>query len=107
MTVLEKFEYLVKSYGLNEHKTLAKFHVHFGLMKKMRAGYVAQPGDVKKLCRILNFDVADFLDSTSSIAPKLNEGEHVIKKAQEKEIPGYAVSEDYPHEDNSRYEEKD
>lgn len=107
MTVLEKFEYLVKSYGLNEHKTLAKFHVHFGLMKKLRAGYVAQPSDVKKLCKILNFDVDDFLDSSSSIASKPKDGEHVIKKALQQETPSYVVSEDYPHEDNSRYEEKD
>lgn len=107
MTVLEKFEFLVKSYGLNEHKTLAKFHVHFGLMKKLRTGYVAQPNDVKKLCKILNFDIADFLDPTSSIDRKLKEGEHVIKKAKLREIPNYVVNEDYPHEDNSRYEEKD
>ena len=107
MTVLEKFEYLVKSYGLTEHKTLAKFHVHFALMKKLRNGYVAQPNDVKKLCKILNFDVQDFLDPTSSIAGKLKDGEHVIKKASDLEAPAYALSEDYPPEDNSRYEEKD
>ena len=107
MTVLEKFEYLVKSYGMNEHKTLAKFHVHFALMKKMREGYAPQPNDVKKLCKILNFDVSDFLDPSSSIAGKLKDGEHVIKKATEQDVPNYVVSEDYPHEDNSRYEEKD
>ena len=107
MTVLEKFEYLVKSYGLTEHKFLQKYHVHFGLIKKLRAGYVAQPGDVKKLCKILDFDVTDFLDEKSSVSSHLKEGEHFIKKGSQETLPKNMILEDYPPEDNSRYEEKD
>ena len=107
MTVLEKFEYLVKSYGLTEHKFLQKYHVHFGLIKKLRVGYVAQPSDVKKLCRILDFDVADFLDEKSSVSNHLKEGEHFVKKGSPQVLPKNVISEDYPPEDNSRYEEKD
>ena len=42
-----------------------------------------------------------------SILKRIKDGEHVIKKATEQDVPNYVVSEDYPHEDNSRYEEKD
>ena len=107
MNVLEKLEYLVKSYGLSEHKFLQKYHAHYGLMKKLRSGYKAEAKDVKKLCKILDFDVADFLDESSSVSSKLKEGEHFVKKASPTSIPLDAVLEDYPREDNSRYEEKD
>ena len=107
MTVLEKLEYLVKSYGLTEHKFLQKYHAHYGLMKRIRGGYVPEAKDVKKLCKILDFDVNDFLDDSSSVNHVLKEGEHFVKKATPQVIPQDAVLEDYPHEDNSRYEEKD
>lgn len=107
MTVLEKLEYLVKSYGLTEHKFLQKYHAHYGLIKRLRNGYDAQPSDVKKLCKNLDFDIADFLDNTSSVSRELKEGEHFVKKAAPQNVPQDVVLEDYPHEDNSRYEEKD
>lgn len=107
MTVLEKLEFLAKSFGLTEHKFLQKYHAHFGLMKKLRNGYKPQPLDVKKLCKILDFDVEDFLDESSSIGYKLKDGEHFVKKASPQKMPKHPVYEDYPHEDNSRYEEKD
>jgi len=107
MTVLEKLEFLAKSYGLSEHKFLQKCHVHYGLMKKIRNGYKVSAKDVKKLCKILDFDVNDFIDESSSLKHELKEGEHFIKKASPTNIPAHAVLEDFPHEDNSRYEEKD
>ena len=107
MTVLEKLEYLAKSYGLTEHKFLQKYHAHYGLIKKLRGGYETQPADVKKLCKILNFDIEDFLSNTSSVSRNLKSDEHFVKKGSPEHIPTYAVLEDYPHEDNSRYEEKD
>lgn len=107
MKLLEKLEFLAKSYGLTEHKFLQKYHAHYGLMKKLRNGYEANAKDVKKLCKILDFDVTDFLDETSSVSPELKKGEHFVKKASPTNVPAYAVLEDYPHEDNSRYEEKD
>ncbi len=107
MTVLEKFEFLIKARGMSEHKFLAKYHVHFGLVKKLRAGYEATEQDVKKLCKIYDFDAKDFLDPTSSVTQRLKPGDHLIKKATPLVEPENAVLEDYPHEDNSRYEEKD
>ena len=107
MKLLEKLEFLAKSYGLTEHKFLQKYHVHYGLMKKLREGYVATANDVKKLCKILDFDVNDFLDDSSSVASELKQGEHFVKKATPTKIPAYPIYEDYPREDNSRYEEKD
>ena len=107
MTLLEKLEFLAKSYGLTEHKFLQKYHAHYGLMKKLRDGYVAEAKDVKKLCKILDFEVNDFLDDSSSVASELKEGEHFVKKATPIVIPANPIYEDYPREDNSRYEEKD
>ena len=107
MTVLEKLEFLAKSYGLTEHKFLQKYHAHYGLIKKLRAGYVCQPSDVKKFCKILDFDVEDFLSDKSSVGRELKEGEHFVKKASPTVMPKATVLEDYPRGDNSRYEEKD
>ena len=107
MTVLEKFEFLIKLRGMSEHKFLAKYHVHFALVKRMRAGYEPQEADVKKICKIFNFDIKDFLDPTSSLSQTLKPGEHTIKRAVPIKVPEDVVLEDYPHEDNSRYEEKD
>ena len=107
MTVLEKFEFLIKMRGLSEHKFLAKYHVHFGLVKKLRSGYEATEADVKKLCKIYDFDVKDFLDPTSTVSQRVKPGEHTIKRGSPQVIPENVVLEDYPHEDNSRYEEKD
>lgn len=107
MTVIEKLEFLAKSYGLSEHKFLARFHTHFGLMKKLRNGHEANPNDVKKLCKELNFDVEDFLDSKSTVSSEIKDGEHMIKMAKIEVIPAGVAPEDYPHEDNGRYEEKD
>ena len=107
MTVLEKLEFLAKSYGLTEHKFLQKYHAHYGLMKRIRLGYKAEPRDVKKLCKILDFDVEDFLSDSSSVSSQLKAGEHFVKKATPQVVPENAISEDYPPEDNSRYEEKD
>lgn len=107
MTVLEKLEFLAKSYGLTEHKFLQKYHAHYGLMKRIRGGYEPQASDLKKLCRILDFDVTDFLDNSSSVSDKLKEGEHFVKKATPIKVTGDVIYEDFPREDNSRYEEKD
>lgn len=107
MTVLEKLEFLAKSYGLTEHKFLQKYHAHYGLMKRIRLGYKTEPKDVKKLCKILDFDVEDFLNDSSSVSNELKEGEHFVKKATPQVVPENVISEDYPPEDNSRYEEKD
>ena len=107
MTLLEKLEFLAKSYGLTEHKFLQKYHAHYGLMKKLRTGYKADAKDVKKLCKILDFDINDFLDDSSTVSNEIKEGEHFVKKASPISISKDMVLEDYPPEDNSRYEEKD
>ena len=107
MTVLEKLEFLAKSFGLTEHKFLQKYHAHYGLMKRIRGGYQPVESDIKKLCHILDFDIKDFLDDKSSVSDKLKEGEHFIKKASSIDYSKPLIYEDYPREDNARYEEKD
>lgn len=105
MTVLEKFEILIKARGLTERQFLMQNHVHFGLVKRMRSGYMPVEKDVRKMCKLYNFDCADFIDPTSTIIDEIKPGEHMIKKA----VPDCKdhLLEDYPPEDNARYEEKD
>lgn len=105
MKVLEKIELLIKGHGITERQFLMQYHAHFGLAKRIRGGYNPNVNDVKKMCRLLNFDPVDFLDPTSTLVEPVREGEHLVKPFVQ--ASNNAVYEDYPHEDNSRYEEKD
>ncbi len=108
MTVIEKVDYLIKHLDLNEKQFAKKFRIRKNVISKWRAGALSpKPENIKYLCEKFGFELNDFLDDNSTLDFKdSNKNKHVIlgiKKVHNES----AVSEDYPHEDNSRYEEKD
>lgn len=108
MTILEKVSFLQKAYNLNDRAFCSKFRIKYGLLKKWKANLVKPESKyLFYLCCELELDINDFmLDSSTLNKEAINDNEHLCKvhKKAQKENDGL---EDFPREDNSRYEEKD
>ncbi len=108
MTVVEKVEYLIKKLDLSEKEFSKKYRIRKNIIKKWRSGEATpKPENVRYLCDKFGLSVTDFLDddSTLEMSGRFANEHHVLGKAQKKKTN--VVHEDYPQEDNSRYEEKD
>jgi len=107
MVFLEKVAFIQKSLHLNDYAFCTRFRIKISYLKKWRKG-LAKPtsNDVKWVCNYFNLDVNDFLDDTSTLSKKVDEGEHPCLLKEVTEKPN-TIYEDYVREDNSRYEEKD
>lgn len=109
MTVVEKVDFLIKKLDLTEKEFSRKYRIRKNIIKKWRTGEAQpKPENVRYLCDKFGLSVEDFLDSDSSLDMHnhfANEHKVVSKMTSSKKKA--AISEDYPHEDNSRYEEKD
>ncbi len=109
MTVVEKVDFLIKKLDLTEKEFSRKYRIRKNIIKKWRTGEARpKPENVQYLCDKFGLSVEDFLDNDSSLDMHnyfANEHRIVKKASSQKKVS--AVSEDYPQEDNSRYEEKD
>lgn len=108
MTVIEKIDYLIKYLDLPERVFSKKFRIRKNIIKKWRQGIATpKPENVAYLCEQFDFSVSDFLDESSSIDVNgCYADEHkCVRKITSNNEEGQ--SEDFPHEDNFRYEEKD
>jgi len=108
MTVVEKVDYLIKYLDLPEWKFAKKYRIRKNVIRKWRNGEaLPKPENVKYLCEKFGLSIEDFLDDNSSIDIRgCYADEHrILGKIKKEEHNG--ISEDYPHEDNFRYEEKD
>lgn len=106
MTVVEKIDFLIKSVNRNEASFSLKYRIRKHAISKWRNN-TSEPKafNVAFLCQKFGFDVDDFLDPTSSLdANNLRPNEHMIKSAKKNQD---GRDEDYPPEDNARYEERD
>lgn len=108
MTVIEKVDYLIKYLDLTERQFSKKFRIRKNIIQKWRKGEASpKPENVKYLCAKFDLSVSDFLDDSSSIDVKnCYANEHKCVRRYE-ENNDNAVSEDFPPEDNFRYEERD
>ena len=109
MTVVEKVDFLIKKLDLTEKEFSRKYRIRKNIIKKWRSGEATpKPENVRYLCDKFGLSVEDFLDNDSSLdMHNYFANEHrVVGKANSSKNRS-AVSEDFPHEDNSRYEEKD
>ena len=108
MTVLEKVLFLQKSYNLNDRAFCSRFRIKYGLLKKWKANVVTPESKyLFYLCCELELDINDFMSNNSTLSKdNIKENEHMCKVHQ-KEHSDNVVLEDFPREDNSRYEEKD
>ena len=109
MTVIEKVDFLIKKLDLTEKEFSRKYRIRKNIIKKWRSGEATPKAEnVRYLCDKFGLSVEDFLDNDSSLdMHNYFANEHrIVKKASSMKKVN-AVSEDYPQEDNSRYEEKD
>lgn len=108
MTIIEKIDYLIKSLDISERQFSKKYHIHHSLIKKWRNSTLKPcKSDLSFLCDEFDLSIDDFMNDSSSISYlDIKKGEHLCARKPQEEIKN-TVSEDYPFEDNARYEEKD
>ena len=107
MVFLEKVSFIQNSLHLNDYAFCTRFRIKISNLKKWRKELLKPTSeDVKWVCNYFNLDADDFLDDSSTLSKKVNEGEHPCKIKPVVEKPN-TIYEEYAREDNSRYEEKD
>ena len=107
MTVIEKVDYLINKLHLSEIEFSIKFRIRKSAIGKWRKG-IAQPKveNIAYLCKVMKFQVQDFLNDSSTLDRNhIKEGEHMILALQDNNVN--ACDEDFPKENNMRYEERD
>lgn len=108
MIVVDKINYLIRSLNISEHKFARKYHIRHSNIKKWRKSNLKPcKSELFYLCDSFDLSIDDFMDETSTISYlDIKENEHLCAKKTHVEINN-VVNEDYPFEDNARYEEKD
>lgn len=108
MTIIEKIDYLIKSLDISERQFSKKYHIRHANIKKLRKSSIKPcKSELFYLCDSFDLDADDFIDDSSTISYlDIKKGEHLCAKKAHEEIKN-TVNEDYPFEDNARYEEKD
>ena len=109
MTVLEKVSFLQKSYNLNDRAFCSRFRIKYGLLKHWKDGLVVPEAKyLFYLCCELELDIDDFMSENSTLSKEtMKANEHICKVHKKNKEVDSEVLEDFPREDNSRYEEKD
>ncbi len=108
MTVIEKVDYLLKCLDLSERQFAKKYRIRKNIITKWREGQATPKREnVAYLCDKFNLSVEDFLDdnSTLDISAKYADEHKILGKIKLNEST--FNNEDFPNEDNARYEEKD
>ena len=109
MKPIEKVLFLQKSYNLNDRSFCSRFRIKYGLFKRWKDGSVEpESKHLFYLCCELELDVNDFMSNTSTLSKEnMKENEHLCAVHKKNKNIDSEVLEDFPREDNSRYEEKD
>lgn len=107
MKFLEKVAFIENSLHLNDYAFCTRFRIKISYLKKWKKGLVKPTKeDIRWVCNYFHLDEEDFLNDSSTLSRKVNEGEHPCLTKTVEEKPN-TVYEDVVREDNSRYEEKD
>ena len=109
MEFIEKLLYLQKSYNLNDRSFSTRFKIKYSVLKKWKHESIEPDRKyLLFLCNELGIDVDDFMSSSSCLTKEqLKEGEHICAIHVKHKKDDQVIFEDFPREDNSRYEEKD
>lgn len=108
MTVIEKVDYLLKCLNLSERQFAKKYRIRKNVISKWRNNEVSpKPENVRFLCDKFGFSVEDFLNDESTLAfsHKYADEHRILGKIKVNDAQ--FNNEDFPNEDNPRYEEKD
>ena len=103
MTALEKVEFIIKTLKWSEKRFTRKFYLKSDSLENWRHGNSApNESDVKNICKYFHLNTKDFLNNDRIIF--LKNADKFCNFSMDEEN---TISEDFPKEDNSRYEEKD
>lgn len=103
MTTIEKIDFIIKTTRWSEKRFIRKFFLAKDALDQWHAGTKIEEKDLTNICKYFRLDPKDFLDDSKNIFLK-STNKFCEFSLNEEEIE---VLEDYPHEDNARYEEKD
>lgn len=103
MRTIEKIDFIIKTTKWSEKRFIRKFYLPKDALDKWHGGAEITEKDVKNICKYFRLEPKDFLDDSLNIFLKSTE-RFCVFSLHEEEITSL---EDYPHEDNARYEEKD
>ncbi len=103
MTALEKIEFILKTLKWSEKRFTRKFYLKSDSLENWRNGNnIPNESDVKNICKYFKLNIKDFLNEDRVIFLKNSDKFCSFSMNEESTVP-----EDFPREDNSRYEEKD
>ncbi len=103
MLTIEKIDFIIKTLKWSDKRFSRKFYLRKDDLNKWREKKTTpMEKDVKNICKYFHLDTKQFLDDNRIIFLK-NTDKFCNFSLNEDEV----VSEDYPREDNSRYEEKE
>lgn len=103
MTTIEKIDFIIKTTKWSDRRFQKKFYLKKDSLEKWRSKEVIpNENDVRNICKYFHLEIKDFLDDSKNIFLKDTE-KFCNFSLNEEDV----VFEDYPHEDNARYEEKD
>ena len=103
MTAIEKIDFIIDTTKWSDRRFQKKFYLKKDSLEKWRNSEVLiSEKDVKNICKYFRLDINDFLDESKKIFLK-DTDKFCNFSLNDQNV----VDEDYPNEDNSRYEEKD
>ncbi len=103
MTAIEKIDFIIKTTKWSDRRFTKKFYLKKDSLEKWRNKEIEpMEKDVRNICKYFHLEISDFLDANKIIFLK-NTDKFCNFSLNEEEV----VSEDYPNEDNARYEEKE
>ena len=103
MITIEKIDFILKTTRWSEKRFARKFFLQKDALDRWHLGEDIHEKDVQNICKYFRLDPKDFLDDTKNIFLK-STNKFCEFSLNEEEIEN---PEDYPHEDNARYEERD
>ena len=103
MRTIEKIDFIIKTTKWSEKRFSRKLFLPKDALDRWHLGEEITKKDVTNICKYFRLDPDEFLDDSKNIFLKSTE-KFCIFSLNEEEI---SCLEDYPPEDNARYEEKD
>ena len=103
MTTIEKIDFIIKTTKWSDRRFQKKFYLKKNSLEKWRNKEVEpMENDVRNICKYFHLEIKDFLDANKIIFLK-NTDKFCNFSLNDEDV----VFEDFPREDNARYEEKE
>ena len=103
MKTIEKIDFIIKTTKWSKRRFTKKFYLPKDALDKWYAGEEPKENDVRNICKYFRLDIKDFLNDNLNIFLMCTD-KFCVFSLHDDEI---GVPEDFPMEDNARYEEKE